>query len=183
MSIFLSKDLHTQGGVDWEMHGGCRGVSCYRRTWCWRWLAEPLQVLPSSSSPCWSLFSLTEGSQLRKWKFSPFTCFWDIPGCACSFPQSPQGRAIPLRVTLLHLYPKLPSSYLLWVCRNKFIFVKAFLYFLIFLMRQFWWDWVLMRILLVNQPLFFPNFLPSMTPSVLLFSATTKGGRAARQRS
>lgn len=117
------------------MHGGSRGVSCYRRTWRWGWLAEPLQVLPSFSSPCWSLFSLTEGFQLRKWKFSPFTCFWDIPGCAWSFPQSPQGRAIPLRVTLLHLYPKLPSSYLLWVCRNKFIFVKAFLHFLIFLMR------------------------------------------------
>ena len=41
-----------------------------------------------------------------------------------------------------------------------------------------------MRILLLNQPLIFPNFLSSsVTPSVLLFSAATKGGRAARQRS
>lgn len=83
----------------------------------------------------------------------------------------PQGRAIPLRVTLLHLYPKLPSSYLLWVCRNKFMFVRRS-----YISWYFWWDWVLMRILLVNQPLFFPNFLPSMTPQYFYSLPPRVGG-------
>ena len=76
-----------------------------------------------------------------------------------------------------HLYPRAPSSCLLWVCRNKFIRCSYNSWY-------FQWDWVLVRILLLNQPLFFPNFLSSsVTPSILLFSAATKGGRAARQRS
>lgn len=121
------------------MHGRCSGVSCYWHTWRCGCLAEPRQVLASSSSPCWSLVSLTEGSRLRNWKFSPFHIFLRHTGICLQLSSKPPGQNNTTKgyssALYPHLYPKAPSSYLLWVCRNKFIFLKAFLQFLIFLMR------------------------------------------------
>ena len=85
------------------------------------------------------------GSQLRKWKFCPFTCFWDIPGCACSFPQSPQGRATPLRVTLLHVIPTSILNYLQAICSEsveQVYICKGVLTFVdLFDETEFWWEY------------------------------------------